>query len=59
MMTAAARPYARHAIRPEMTVRQIAADFPDSQAVFRRYGEPEKRSARFGHLEPLTHFARR
>ena len=42
-----------------MTVRQVAAEFPASQTVFRRYGEPERCRARFGHLEPLTHFARR
>jgi hypothetical protein len=33
------RSYARKAIRPEMTVRQVAADFPGSQEVFREYGE--------------------
>lgn len=57
-MNATARAYGRRVIRPEMTVRQIAADFPASEAVFRRYGE-ESRGARFGHLEPLTSFARR
>lgn len=50
---------ARKSIRPEMTVRQVAADFPASQTVFREYGEREAPPARFGHLEPLTHFARR
>lgn len=54
-----ARSYARKAIRPEMTVRQVAADFPNSQEVFREYGERDCPPARFGHLEPLTHFARR
>ncbi len=58
-MNAKARGYERQAIRPEMTVRQVAADFPNSRAVFRRYGEPESRGAWFGHLEPLTHFVRR
>jgi len=58
-MTAATRFYTRNAIRPEMTVRQVASDFPDSEQVFRRYGEPECQDGRFGHLEPLTHFARR
>jgi hypothetical protein len=58
-MNAKARGYERQAIRPEMTVRQIAADFPDSRAVFRRYGEPESGGAWFGHLEPLTHFVHR
>lgn len=57
-MNANSRAYARQAIRPAMTVRQVVADFPGSEAVFRRFGE-ESRSARFGHLEPLTHFARR
>jgi hypothetical protein len=42
-----------------MTVRQVAADFPASQDVFRRYGERDAPPARFGHLEPLTHFVRR
>jgi hypothetical protein len=53
------RSYVRKVIRPEMTVRQIAADFPSSRAVFRSYGEPDDRPGYFGHLEPLTHFARR
>lgn len=53
------RSYARQSIRPEMTVRQIAADFPASQDIFRSYGEVDAPPARFGHLEPLTHFARR
>jgi hypothetical protein len=42
-----------------MTVRQIAADFPAAQDVFRRYGEPICSGVKFGHLEPLTHFASR
>lgn len=58
-MNATARAYTRPLIRPTMTVRQIAADFPDSQPVFRRYGESERPGVRFGHCEPLTHFARR
>ncbi len=53
------RPYVRKAIRPEMTVRQVAADIPGAEAVFRAYGERDAPPARFGHLEPLTHFARR
>src|SRR5690606_10067212 len=32
---------------------------PASQDVFREYGERDAPPARFGHLEPLTHFARR
>jgi hypothetical protein len=42
-----------------MTVRQVAADYPGCREVLRRYGEPEDRTTKFGHLEPLTHFARR
>jgi hypothetical protein len=53
------RSYGRKAIRPEMTVRQVAADFPSSEEVFRRHGEADAPPARFGHLEPLAHFARR
>jgi hypothetical protein len=53
------RSYARQVIKPEMTVRQVALDFPESQEVFRRYGERDLPPARYGHLEPLTHFARR
>lgn len=58
-MIAETRQYAGKAIRPEMTVRQVATDFPGSKGVFLRYGEPERSHGRFGHLEPLTHFARR
>jgi hypothetical protein len=58
-MSTAPRSYARKVIQPEMTVRQVAVDFPGSQEVFRRYGERESPPARFGHLEPLGHFARR
>ncbi len=46
-------------LRPDMTVRQVAADFPASREVFGRYGEPERPSAKFGHLEPLARFAQR
>jgi hypothetical protein len=53
------RSYGLKVIRPEMTVRQIAVDFPASQDVFRRHGEQDAPPARFGHMEPLTHFARR
>lgn len=49
----------RKVIRPDMTVRQIVADLPTSRIVFERYGERNAPPARFGHLEPLTHFARR
>jgi hypothetical protein len=42
-----------------MTVRQVAADYPACREVLRRHGEPEDRPTKFGHLEPLDHFARR
>jgi hypothetical protein len=42
-----------------MTVRQVAADYPGCREVLRRHGEPEGRPTKFGHLEPLDHFARR
>jgi len=42
-----------------MTIRQTVADFPATEEIFRRHGEQEAPPARFGHLEPLTHFARR
>jgi uncharacterized protein involved in response to NO len=42
-----------------MTVRQVAADYPGCREVLRRHGEPEDRPTKFGHLEPLDHFARR
>jgi len=55
----AVAPGRRPPIRPEMTVRQAAADYPASREVFRRHGEPERSSAKFGHLEPLDRFAQR
>lgn len=42
-----------------MTVRQIATDYPGCREVFVRYGERADRATKFGHLEPLGHFARR
>ncbi len=54
-----ARTYLPRTISPDMTVRQAAIDMPASRAVFVRHGEPEDRPGQFGHLEPLTHFARR
>jgi hypothetical protein len=42
-----------------MTVRQVAADYAGCRGVLRRYGEPEDRATKFGHLEALDHFARR
>jgi hypothetical protein len=59
MSTTMPRSYSPKTIRPEMTVRQIAVDFPASREVFRGYGEPSDRPGQFGHLEPLAHFARR
>jgi hypothetical protein len=49
----------RPPLRPDMTVRQAAADYPGCREVLRRHGEPEGRPTKFGHLEPLAHFARR
>ncbi len=49
----------RPPIRPDMTLRQIALDYPVCREVLRRHGEPEDRPTKFGHLEPLDHFARR
>lgn len=46
-------------LRPDMTLRQIAMDYPKCRQVLERYGEPSNRPLPFGHLEPLTHFARR
>jgi hypothetical protein len=54
-----ARQPVRPPIRPDMTVRQVAADYPSCREVLRRHGEPEDRPTKFGHLEPLDHFARR
>lgn len=50
---------ARPPLHADMTVRQIAADYPACGAVLRRYGEPTDRVTQFGHLEPLACFARR
>lgn len=46
-------------LRPDMTVRQIAADYPACQEILRRHGEAERSGIKFGHLEPLERFARR
>lgn len=50
---------ARPPIHPEMTLRQVALDYPACREVLLRHGEPEDRPGKFGHLEPLSHFARR
>ena len=52
------RSYQKPAIRPEMTVRQVAADYPPCREIFVAYGEPTDRPGKFGHFQPLTHFAR-
>lgn len=44
------------ALRPDMTVRQVAYDFPACWEVFVRYGEPADRQPR-GRLIPLERFA--
>jgi hypothetical protein len=48
----------RPPIRADMTVRQVAVDYPPCRAVLARHGEPEGRRP-FGHLEPLDCFVRR
>lgn len=45
-------------LRPDLSVRLVAHDYPESREVFRRYGEEEGRAV-FGHLETLAGFARR
>ncbi|MEO6811461.1 MAG: hypothetical protein ABI353_20305, partial [Isosphaeraceae bacterium] len=49
----------RPPIQAEMTVRQVASDYPGCREVFLRHGEPDERPTKFGHLEPLDRFARR
>lgn len=49
----------RAPLRPEMTVRQAAADFPACREIFARYGETNRPGVKFGHLEPIERFARR
>lgn len=57
--TSGARQPGRPPIRPDMTVRQVAADYAGCREVLQRHGEPEDRATKFGHLEPLDRFARR
>lgn len=52
------RSYEKPAIRPEMTVRQVATDYPPCRDIFVEYGEPTDRPVRFGHFQTLTLFAR-
>lgn len=49
----------RPPLRPEMTVRQAAADYPGCREVFARHGEPDRPGVKFGHLEPIERFAGR
>lgn len=46
-------------LRPDMMVRQIAADYPACRPILLRHGEPERPGIKLGHLEPLTQFAKR
>ena len=53
------RPGRRASVHPATTVRQVATDYPACRDVFRRHGEPERISVKFGRLEPLDRFAQR
>lgn len=53
------KPGTRGPIHPGMTVRLVASDFPGAADVFRRHGEQDRTSSKFGHLEPLDRFAHR
>jgi len=55
----AARTTTRGPIHPGMTVRLVASDYPGALEVFRRHGETERPSIKFGHLEPIDRFAQR
>ncbi|HEX5443232.1 MAG TPA: hypothetical protein VFW87_05370, partial [Pirellulales bacterium] len=44
---------------PELTVRQVAADYAGCREVFARYGEADRPGVKFGHLEPIERFAAR
>ncbi len=48
----------KRAICSDMSVRQVAHDFPACREVFVRYGEPADRQP-FGHLESLERFSKR
>ncbi len=54
----ASRSYEKPAIRPEMTVRHVASDYPPCREIFVQYGEPTARPGRVGHFQPLSDFAR-
>jgi hypothetical protein len=49
----------RPPLRPDMTIRQIAADYPGCRETLHRYGESDRPGIKFGHLEPLDRFALR
>jgi hypothetical protein len=51
------RSYQKPALQPEMTVRQVATDYPACRDILIEYGEPTDRPGAFGHFQPLTHFA--
>lgn len=55
----AARTTTRGPIHPGMTVRLVASDYPGALEVFERHGETERPDIKFGHLEPIGHFAKR
>ncbi len=61
--TPPARSYNTAAIRPEMTVRHVAAQYPACREIFRQLGEPDNRAGvngkpgPFGHFQPLDRFA--
>lgn len=55
----ATRTTTRGPIHPGMTVRLVASDYPGALEVFRRHGETERPSIKFGHLEPIDRFAAR
>src|SRR5690606_21026673 len=56
--SSAPKRYERRVIRPEMTVRQVSADFPACRAVFAAHGEIERAGVAFGHCQTLGDFAR-
>jgi len=50
---------AQRVIHARMTVRQVAYDYPETRAIFERYGVQASPGATFGTLEPLDRFASR
>ena len=55
----ASRTTTRGPIHPGMVVRLVASDYPGALEVFRRHGETDRPSIKFGHLEPIDRFAQR